>query len=767
MSDKMIEQNLSNHCFPLVCRRCEHQGCDVKIIPCGCSLHVRCISLGNPPLQQCPYCSSAVSGLTLYPMSFSEIDDARLKEPPKKRSKKRKEPGGNYEESSESDWRIGRWTPEEMAFCDTLIESFKAGELPVANGVKLNDFLATMLKSKQSRLTKKMKNANLSGKIFKVVHGYIADLEACKKFSSVEHAFLLSLSDPQEQATVRFHMQKQWREMFSSFCVSLGQPLDADAWLSSVEEMEKRESLAKDAARMARRKLMMGIAFNQDSQNPDRGVFIEQGLNHDSFSGFYDNFCLDQDDLFSILSEKPTAVSTKGKANNNMSGERHYWHYSSPFLGKAISYIQRHGCPFEHVDVWVPSFVPDSDASEGSGSKSTSCRLCFAGFATADVCIPPDGAGSALILSQDEQFNLLSFGDYSQKFSFNVGCGLPGRVYESGIPAWEQSVHNAPHEHFERCGGAIQWGIRTVVGIPIPSPNVGRIVVVLYSRHDRNKDQDLVGRLYDEFKKMVPCPKWKLVVDIGKSKAPPLIAPSQQTTPSHMHSNFNIAVSSGSPVSNTNTNKPQGNVDARDSRVDQLVQLLGEQMPHDPNSPNASYLQHFMSLRLMLLKPTRTPEENEVEGILLSSYSSYKASGRASNDIAVMIARDFMFLRQQQHPMINGHVQPQGPHHNYFSQNQPHHAPGFSALHQAMNMDSSNHSVVGLGRNIDASRQQQQQQQQPHGMGIPDVSNHSHNHLIGLVRQQPQNGAIPDISNHSHTQMGMNSGSTPNTPYNL
>lgn len=434
-------------------------------------------------------------------MSFIELDDARLREAPKKRNKKRKEPGGNYDENSESDWRTGRWTPEEMVFCDKLIESFKAGDLPVANGVKLNDFLATMLKSKQSRLTKKMKNANLSGKIFKAAHGYIADLEACKNFSSVEHAFLLSLSDPQEQATVRFHMQKQWREMFSSFCVSLGQPLDADAWLSSVEEMEKRESLAKDAARMTRRKMMMGIALNQDCQNPDRGVFIEQGVNHDSFSGFYDNFCLDQDDIFSILSEKPTVASTKGKSSN-VSGERHYWHYSSPFLGKVISYIQRHGCPFEHVDVWVPSFVPDSDASEGSGSKSNSCRLCFAGFATADVYIPPDGVSTAQVLSQDEQFNLLSFGDYSQKFSFNVGCGLPGRVYESGIPAWEQSVHNAPHEHFERCGGAIQWGIRTVVGIPIPSPNVGRIVVVLYSRHDRNKDQELVGRLYDEFKKV-------------------------------------------------------------------------------------------------------------------------------------------------------------------------------------------------------------------------------------------------------------------------
>jgi hypothetical protein len=102
-------------------------------------------------------------------------------------------------------------------------------------------------------------------------------------------------------------------------------------------------------------------------------------------------------------------------------------------------------------------------------------------------------------LAAEEKFNLYAFGDYSQKFSFDVGCGLPGRVYQSGMPTWEQSVHNAPHRHFERGGGATQWGIKTVVGIPIASPNVGRIVVTLYSRHDRDKDQELVARLSEEF----------------------------------------------------------------------------------------------------------------------------------------------------------------------------------------------------------------------------------------------------------------------------
>ena len=168
--------------------------------------------------------------------------------------------------------------------------------------------------------------------------------------------------------------------------------------------------------------------------------------------------------------------------------------HSAPFLAKVTSYLTRHAVPFEHVDLWVPSFVVGEEAQGGD----TACRLCYAGNSTTERVTADDGA-TTRPLTKDEKFNLYSFGDYSQKFSFTVGCGLPGRVYESGRPTWEQSVQNAPSHHFERCGGAEQWGIKTVVGIPVASPNVGRIVVVLYSCHDRAKDDDLVTRLSEEF----------------------------------------------------------------------------------------------------------------------------------------------------------------------------------------------------------------------------------------------------------------------------
>jgi hypothetical protein len=295
-------------------------------------------------------------------------------------------------------------------------------------------------------------------------------------------------------------MQKEWRELFSNLCVNIGQPLDADAWLSSVEEMDRRASHAKETARMARRKLMMGFALRADTKNPDVGVFIEhvdddkQAADESAAAAVLGAGGADAEDVLALLSDVSMHESTKPSgALNDFAGKSSLLH-SAPFLSKAMAYMQRHNVPFEHIDLWVPSFVPNA-ANNGEG---TICRLCYAGNTTVDFQVGQEGK-CTVPLSPEEQFNLHAFGDYSQKFSFDVGCGLPGRVYQSGMPTWEQSVHNAPHRHFERGGGATQWGIKTVVGIPIASPNVGRIVVTLYSRHDRDKDQELVARLSEEF----------------------------------------------------------------------------------------------------------------------------------------------------------------------------------------------------------------------------------------------------------------------------
>ncbi len=84
----------------------------------------------------------------------------------------------------------------------------------------------------------------------------------------------------------------------------------------------------------------------------------------------------------------------------------------------------------------------------------------------------------------------------------------------------------------------------------------------------------------------------------------------------------------------------------RDPRVDEVVSLLGELMPSDPNSALAPYLSGFMSLRLLLLKPSRSPEEEDRACTMLDSYTSYAQGGRSKSDIGVMLARDYMYLAQ-------------------------------------------------------------------------------------------------------------------------
>jgi hypothetical protein len=259
--------------------------------------------------------------------------------------------------------------------------------------------------------------------------------------------------------------------------------LETDSRLSSVEEMDQRASQANDSARMTKRNLMMRVALRTDSRNHDKGVFIEKTDAEVRAAGLGAGDM--EEELLGLLVDDKKLAHTM-----DMNGKSSRLH-SAPFLAKVTAYLQRHDVPFEHMDVWVPSFVP------GLEGDRTSARLYYAGSATTDKLVGEDGKTSRSLTSE-EQFSLYAFGDYSQRFSFDLNCGLPGRVYGSGRHAWEQGVHNASHNRFERCGGAFQWGVKTAVAIPIASPNVGRMVVALYSCLDRPKDEDIVAKLYKE-----------------------------------------------------------------------------------------------------------------------------------------------------------------------------------------------------------------------------------------------------------------------------
>jgi hypothetical protein len=182
----------------------------------------------------------------------------------------------------------------------------------------------------------------------------------------------------------------------------------------------------------------------------------------------------------------------------------------------------------------------------------------------------------------------------------------------------------------------------------------------------------------------MPSPKWKLVVDIGDVEdSIPVAASSavannvsheQQQLPVHSQephytqqvqqvqsagakdlADFSLLASD--PGSHQGGSVPQqlphGPSAKNDPRVDLIVAMLGEFMPTDPDSPSATYLNGFMSLRLLLLRPTRSLEEEELIRTILDSFSSYSAGGRARADIAMMLARDYIFLSQQQSPFLS------------------------------------------------------------------------------------------------------------------
>lgn len=182
----------------------------------------------------------------------------------------------------------------------------------------------------------------------------------------------------------------------------------------------------------------------------------------------------------------------------------------------------------------------------------------------------------------------------------------------------------------------------------------------------------------------MPSPKWKLVVDIGDAEvAVPIAAASSTTANSVFHdqqtvqaqeqhlpheiqssfardlTDFSLLVSDSGPMGATvatvagSSQLPHDSTAKKDPRIDMIIALMGEFMPTDPTSAAATYLNGFMSLRLLLLRPTRSLEEEELIRTVLDSFTSYSTGGRSRADIAVMLARDYLFLSQQQTPFLS------------------------------------------------------------------------------------------------------------------
>ena len=175
---------------------------------------------------------------------------------------------------------------------------------------------------------------------------------------------------------------------------------------------------------------------------------------------------------------------------------------------------------------------------------------------------------------------------------------------------------------------------------------------------------------------LMPSPKWKLVVDIGDESE----STSVQATNAGSSATTSTATTTTPGATQEKTEQGSGAVQEgtrpnagssvsevtetpaevsssvaglstqskRDPRLDEVLSILAEFMPSDAQSSWGPFLPGFMSLRLLLLRQSQSREEHEIVRTMLDSFSSYSANGRQRSDIAVMLARDFLFMSQQQ-----------------------------------------------------------------------------------------------------------------------
>lgn len=242
--------------------------------------------------------------------------------------------------------------------------------------------------------------------------------------------------------------------------------------------------------------------------------FLSEGRRDRSYS----------EDFESVLRElmvEPEGPSSAAKPRNALPApeKKAPNHSCGPFLDAITMFMESKNLPFQHADVWVPSFMPRETKGPCKAVDTEQLRLFHAGYATRGD------------LNDSAAFSFHEFGVYSDNFSFEPGHGLPGRVYTSGQIAWDRNIDQCDPKHFERAGGAKVYGVKTAVGIPLNTPMVGRIVVAMYSQHDIPENLEMAQACAAELMRYSPEPKWKLVIEMNNDplKPAPLLAKRQDS----------------------------------------------------------------------------------------------------------------------------------------------------------------------------------------------------------------------------------------------
>lgn len=732
--------NLASPDLMLVgCGCCLHVSCTPLALICSSASNSGGIPSPVTEPLDCPVCHcGTVNGIELFPLSMADLEiaiDMRSKGLDDTSKKRPRDDDTYHQIQAESSYwllnnrartrsdhhnhRTGRWSNEEVAFVDALVAGFDRGELTLPYGLRLNEFLGDMLLCKSSRLTKKMKNASLSSRSY-TFGSLAATTQVGPSLAVLQHQFLRSLSWVPMHLELRFNMVKLWRTYFSNLCLQVGyELLDARRWLSSLDDMEARAADADDYVRKARRRRLGSALRNDVGNTASSGVFIggrpanettpgqvnsmAQGgpfkpitFSHDGpscepfmavISDASENADMDEMDmLVNALdaSMKPRSGSMDWNEFDNCSLDEQNIEPlpqlneapdilgdCGPFLDQVIQYMEAEQGPFAHADIWVPSSVDGNGNGNGQGDVT---RLYHAGHATrSDI-------NSTLALQLHE------YGVYSTNFSFSSGVGLPGRVFGTGRPSWETRVNEQDPVIFERTGGAKIYGVKTALGIPLESPSVGRMVLAFYSTKEITSNPVLIDKYVSIFGKLMPEPKWQLVIDVGSDAnysngssgsgaafeallmdtprnpcpltQPPVsrTVPDTNTTAIPNWKNYKtppLAPQSAPSAMlwQRQSTSPQMSLENADDEQ-RIANLLGQYMPvireHSPGSGGESLLiQHFISLRLLLLRSSdqRSKVEQDLLHILIKSFRGYSNDNRRSGaELAALLAKDWMFL---------------------------------------------------------------------------------------------------------------------------
>ncbi|KAL7554462.1 hypothetical protein ACHAWF_019025 [Thalassiosira exigua] len=357
--------------------------------------------------------------------------------------------------------------------------------------------------------------------------------------------------------------------------------------------------------------------------------------------------------------------------------------YQGLFLREISKFLAQVDSPFRLVDLWVPMNVSHSDDADGGekhigGSSGVATTTSGGGIngiiygAKGGSSVRLSNAGYITVQSPPQVMNRLNeFGMYSKNFSFSPGFGLPGRVYLSRIPCWENNLSLLRPEHFARVGGAKIYGVNTCLSIPVNTP-VGTIVVSLYSNQNLTRDPVLEKKCMERFWKLRPKPKWKLTIDVGlkaaveEAEENPPVEQDPASSPRIPYSSEQTYVIPPSPVPDTpqpSKPLPPSNPSATPTPApylwneQSLALLLGKYMPLDRNSTstqpaanpaanNRDVAGSLMSLRLLLLRQSscRTNAESKLVDIIVGKYQSYMRANKREHDLILSIVNDWKRL---------------------------------------------------------------------------------------------------------------------------